>query len=301
MITTEIKTETNLLRENSFKIIGNLTKADVTTGIAKNGKAFVSVNAEVQSQYNGYTHEFTKIKFFAFELTKNGEKNKLYESYIGLDKMIGNKVEIDGEIRENRYFSPNLNQIVSSQEFSAKFVKSVSNATQDTGTFTLGGFLVKTPVEKVNKDGDVYRYEVSIGQANYNGTMASMFNLHIDPNRRDVLSSVESLYAVGDTVQLGGSLDFRVENVMIESKETAFGTPVTRMISRKQSNFYIESGLNPITDETAYSMEKIQELINAYKANDVTIQQEATSKASSTPAPTMNVAPTVTKRQASLL
>lgn len=297
-----IVNENKLLRENSIKIVGKLTDAQATTGNRKdNGQGYISVDATIESVINGVTNEY-KVNFYASQLTKDNKPSKLYESYSKLPEMIGRKVEVDGEIRENRYWSANLNQLISTQLLAGKFVKGVVESAVDTATFVIGGFLVKTPVEKRNKKDEVYRYDVTLGQSNYAGNGMSMITLHINPNDRQVVSGVESLYNVGDTVQFTGSLVFKTEIVTVEDENTAFGAPVTKTYTNRQSNFYIEGGSNPIADDRAYSSDVISTLINAYKAHDVELQNAAVSKApAANTAPVSNAAPTVTKRQTSLI
>lgn len=292
--------ETKLLRKNTIKIVGKLTDAQVTTGNRKdNGQGYISVDTTVESVINGVSNEY-KVNFYTSQMTKDGKPSKLYESYSKLPEMIGRKVEIDGEIRENRYWSTNLNQLVSAQLLTGRFVKGVAESNADIATFSVSGALVKMPVEKRNKKDEVYRYDVTIGQSNYNGDNMSMITLHIDPAHREILSGVESIYQVGDTVQFDGSLVFKVETVTVEDENTAFGAPVTRTYTNRQSNFYIESGSNPISGEAAYTPEVLTSLINAYKAKDVELQNAAVAKAPATNT-AVNSAPVVTKRQTSLI
>ena len=294
--------ENKLLRENSIKIVGKLTDAQVTLGNRKdNGQGYVSVDATIESVIGGVSNEF-KVGFYASQMTKEGKISKLYESYSRLPELVGKKVEVDGEIRENRYYSTNLNQLVSTQLLSGRFVKGVADSTVDVATFVVGGFLVKTPVEKRNKKDEVYRYDVTLGQSNYAGNGMSMITLHIDPNRRDVVSGVEGLYNVGDTIQFTGSLVFKTEVVTVEDANTAFGAPVTKTYTNRQSNYYIEGGSNPLADDRAYPQDVINTLIAAYKAHDVELQSAAASKDSgSAPAASVAATPVVTKRQTSLI
>ena len=294
--------ENKLLRENSIKIVGKLMDAQVTTGNRKdNGQGYISVDATVVSQINGVSNEY-KVNFYTSQLTKDGKQSKLYDSYSKLPEMVGRKVEIDGEIRENRYYSTNLNQLISTQLLAGKFVKGVVETAIDTATFVVGGFLVKTPVERRNKKDEVYRYDVTLGQSNYAGNGMSMITLHINPDHAEIVRAVESMYGVGDTIQFTGSLVFKTEVVTVEDENTAFGAPVTKTYTNRQSNFYIEGGSNPLSDERAYSSDVVKTLIDAYKANDVKLQNASVSSAPvANAAPAVNAAPVVTKRQTSLI
>ena len=292
--------ENTLLNTNTIKIVGKLIDAKVTTGNRKdNGQGYISVDATVCSVINGVENEY-KIGFYSNQTTKEGQMNKLYESYSHIPELINRKVEIDGEIRENRYFSNNSGQLVSTQLLSGKFIKGVVETTADVANFKVGGFLVKTLVERLNKKGEVYRYDLAIGQSNYNGSGMNVITLHVNPEDRNIISGIESTYQLGDTVQFDGNLVFKVETVTVEDSNTAFGAPVLRTYTNRQSNFYITSGSHPLTDERAYPQDVITSLNNAYKARDIELQSKGASKA-----PAANseatVAPTVTKRQTSLI
>lgn len=289
--------ENKLFRTNTFKVVGRLIKAEVRTGNRKdNGQGYVSVDATVQSTIGGKTNEY-EISLFASQMTKDGKPSQLYTSYTKMPELEGKKVEISGEIRENRYFSSNLNQIVSSQQLSGRWVRGVSDTTADVATYELGGFIVKSLVERQNKAGEVYRYDLTIAQSNFAGNGISMFVLHVDPSRRDIISGVEG-YNVGDTVRLNGVLAHTVETVVAASNnEGGFGEPVTRTYTNRQKNFFIEGGSAPIADDTAYDNVTIKTLIDAYKANDVALSSSAPASSSST---STADAP-VTRRQASLI
>ena len=293
--------ENKLLKTNSVKIIGTLTNADVKTGNRKeDGQGYISATATVVARIDNVENEY-KVTFYANQMTKDGKVSKLYESYENMPELVGHKVEIDGEIRENRYFSTNTNLMVSTQQLSGKFIKGVVASTVDTATFLVGGFLAKTLVEKRNKDGEVYRYDLAIGQSNYSGTGMNVITLHVNPNDRDIISGIENTYQLGDTVQFKGNLVFTVTTVTVEDKNTAFGAPISKTYTNRQSNFYITSGSNPVTNETAYSREVITALNNAYKANDTVLQSRATSGAEPKANATLDAAPVATKRQTSLI
>lgn len=291
--------ENKLFRTNTFKVVGRLLSADVRTGTLKsNGQDYVSVDATIQSTIGGTNNEF-EISLFANKLTKDGKPSQLYTSYSKLPELVGKKVEISGDIRENRYFSSTLNQIISTQQLNGRWVRGVADSANDEASYELGGFIVKSLIERQNKAGEVYRYDLTIAQSNYAGNGLSMFTLHVDPSRRDILAGVEG-YNVGDTVRLNGSLVFKVETVTAASNnEGGFGEPVTRTYTNKQKNFFIEGGSAPISDDTAYDNVTIKTLIDAYKAHDVELSSKAPAT-SSTSSVATEEAP-VTRRQASLI
>lgn len=291
--------ENKLFRTNTFKVVGRLLNTDVRTGTLKsNGQEYISVDVTVQSTIGGKNNEF-EISLFANKLTKDGKPSQLYTSYSKLPELVNKKVEISGEIRENRYFSSNLNQIISTQQLNGRWVRGVADSSTDEATYELGGFIVKSLVERQNKAGEVYRYDLTIAQSNYAGNGLSMYTLHVDPSRRDILAGVEG-YNVGDTVRLNGNLNFTVETVVAASNnDGGFGEPVTRTYTNRQRNFFIEGGSAPVQDDTAYDSVTIKTLIDAYKANDVALTAKGSTSTSSA-APVVEDAP-VTRRQTSLI
>jgi hypothetical protein len=290
--------ENKLFRTNTYKVVGRLLNTDVRTGTLKsNGQEYISIDVTVQSTIGGKNNEF-EISLFANKLTKDGKPSQLYTSYSKLPELVNKKVEISGDIRENRYFSSNLNQIISTQQLNGRWVRGVADSSADEATYELGGFIVKSLVERQNKAGEVYRYDLTIAQSNYAGNGLSMYTLHVDPSRRDILAGVEG-YNVGDTVRLNGSLNFTVETVTAASNnDGGFGEPVTRTYTNRQRSFFIEGGSAPIQDDTAYDNVTIKTLIDAYKANDVALTAKGSTSTSAAPA--VEDAP-VTRRQTSLI
>lgn len=288
---------TKFQNTNTFKVVGKLVKADVKLGTStKNGQPYVAATATVNSTINGMNCEY-EIDFYASQLTSTGKVSALYTSYSKMNELEGKKVEITGNIRENRYFSNNLNQIISSQELAGRFIKGVAESSQDDAKWEMSGFVAKTLIEKVNKQEEVYRYDLTLAQTNYSGSSLSMFTLHIDPAYREIVSGVEK-YEVGQTVHLNGNLVFKVETVTQEAKnEGGFGEAVVRTFTNRQKNFFITGGSAPINDDTKYDGATISDLISIYKARDTELMEKSKNNAPAA----VEVTPTITKKQTSLI
>lgn len=285
-------------QSNKFTVVGTLVSAEVKNGRRpSNGAEYVSVNALVRSNIDGRTHEY-ELSFYANALTQDGKESKLFISYSKMPELINKKIEVTGSMRENRYWSSNTNQLVSSQQLNGQFVRAVSDATADMATFEISGFVAKELVEKTNKNNEIYRYDITIGQVNYSGDSASMFTLHVNPTQMEIVNGVKK-YQAGQTIKVTGSLAFIVEQKTVEDTSYTFGVSVTKTFTNRQRNFYIEAGSAPITDETAYPSAVIRSLIEAYKARDVEIQARAQTGGEER-TPVTSAAP-VTKRQTSLI
>ena len=292
--------ENKLFRDNSFKIVGKLTNADLTIGNRKSdGAQFASVKATITSSFNGKVNEY-EVSFYANEKTAQGADNKLFATYSALPELVGKKVEISGSISESRFWSSKTEQMASAQVLNGRWVKGVTESSVDEANYVLGGFVANEVTQKTTKDGAVYRYDLTIAQSNYNGDNLSMFTVHVDPEDREILAGVQGYHA-GDTVQVQGDLSFVVEEKVVEDKNVGFGKPVLKKFTNITKTFRITGGSNPIHDETSYDNAIIRTLIDAYKASDVERMTEAKNTASAPASRPVNNPAPVTQRQTSLI
>lgn len=291
-----------LLRTNTFKVVGRLVSQDLKQGNRKdNGAGYISGKATVIANLGGRDNEF-EISFFANQLTQDGKESQLFSNYSKLGELVGKKVEITGDIRESRFWSRNANQMVSSQQLNGKFVHGVAESVADEGSFEIGGFVVEELKEKTAKDGSVYRYDLALGQSNYSGTSMSRFVLHVNPADAEIIRGVRN-YQVGQTVRVNGDLRFYVEQIQSERKnEGGFGQPVVRVFTNKQHNFYITGGTAAIVDvnDGMYPSDIIRTLVAAYKAHDVELANKAKESAPRAAEPAQEE-PKVSFRQTSLI
>ena len=288
----------DFLRTNSFKIVGRLMSANLVPSVSKKGDGYISGSATVVSNMGGVDNTF-EVHFYTSQKTKDGKESQLYLSYSKMSDLVGKKVQIDGELRESRVWSKSSNQMASSQQLSGRFVRGMAESSIDEATFELGGFIVDELKERTNKEGEIYRYDVAIGQANYKGDMMSKFVLHVNPSDREIVNGVRN-YQAGQTVKVNGNLNFIVKVVTSTAKnEGGFGEGVTRTFTNKISNYFIQGGSSPITDaaQGSYPSDVIRSLVSAYKAHDAEIMSNAKD---SSPAP-VEESSVVTARQTSLI
>ncbi len=280
---------------NSITIVGRLVDCGLKTDRRKdNGQGYISGNVIVRSVLGGATKEF-EIAFYANELNQSKQPNKLYISYSKLGELVGKKVEITGDLRENRYWSANAKQLVSAQQLNGHFVRGVSETTEDTARFEIGGFVVSPLTEKKGKDGNIYRYDIQIGQANYSGNMMTLFTLHVRPTDREIINGLQKTYNVGDTVLLNGEIDHTVTTVT-KTSDVGFGSGAVRTFTNRTRQYWILGGSPVITDsEKKYADTYIKDLISAYKSRDVELASKAEDKDAA------EDKPAVTNRQASLI
>lgn len=252
-----------LLKTNYFNLIGTLISADVKVDNRKaDGAAYVSVNAQVSSVILGHTHTF-KVSFFALQLNKNGAENKLFKTYEDMPNMLGKRVSINGDLRETRFFSQDQKQLVSANTLSGRFISVADIKVADKAEFALDGFITKALIEKENKEGELYRYDITIAQSNYNDTNISAFTLNVKPGNKGIIDGLRNYHEVGSTISLKGNLEAITTVTSVQDTKMAFGEPVQKTYTDIQKGFYIVSCSEPITVNN-YTAEITAPLIKAY-------------------------------------
>lgn len=295
--------------KNEFKIVGTLKDCKVADRESKqNGQTYVSADTVVESIINGKVKTF-EVRFFCASVTQDGKPSTLYDTYKNLPDLIGKKVELTGgSIRENMYWSTRTEQIVSSYELSGRFVRGVADSVADEATYGISGFVVAPLTEKVSKNGNVYRYDIALGQSNYAGNNMSKIVLHTAPKPeagednmyydRDLFDALNGL-TVGETVELRGDLDF-IQETVTQEKKSGFGKPTMQTFTNTQRNFYITSG-DVLDGEGVYDSETIKDLVATYKDTQVEIQNKTKSNTKTTASVKPAAEKKITKTQSALI
>lgn len=265
---------------NTFTVVGHLKSVEFRN--QEKQAEQVSARAVIESEIEGRTKEY-EIEFFSKAVTNAGAPNKLYAAYIDLGKNIGKKIKVNGEFRENRYYSSTKGAVVSTNVLSGRFINyDVKDA--DSATFEFQGFVIKELTEKQNKNNEVYQYNIGIAQEGYkeNSLTVINFNVSTEPESADVVNTIRDQYTIGASVTVVGDLDFYTETTTSEiNQEGSFGKPIVREYTNTYRNYFITGGFAPFLpdDEKAfYNDEKIAALVQAYKANDVELEKAGKEK-----------------------
>ena len=290
---------------NTFTVVGHLKSVEYRN--KEKLAEQVSAKATIESEIGGQTKEY-EIEFFSKATTAAGAPNKLYATYVDLEKNIGKKIKVTGEFRENRYYSSTKEAVISVNVLSGRFINyDVKDA--DTATFEFQGFVIKELTEKTNKDGEIYQYNIGIAQEGYkeNSLTVINFNVSTEPESSEIVNVIRDQYTIGNSVTITGDLDFYSETTTSEiNQEGGFGKPIVREYTNTYRNYFITGGLAPFSpdDEKAfYNDEKIATLVQAYKAHDVELEKEAKEKENTT-TPTQSTTPAAkpaAKRTGSLI
>lgn len=88
-----------LLKTNSFKLVGRLTNCNLEPKTKDNGDGYITGTATIVSTLEGRNYEF-EVRFYTNKLTKDKKESQLYTSYSKMHELIGKNVEVSGEFRE---------------------------------------------------------------------------------------------------------------------------------------------------------------------------------------------------------
>lgn len=270
---TEIKKQ----QTNRFKVVGTLVQNDLKNQVAKTGKnagkSFISGNIVVKSVIDGVEQMF-QIRLYALEVTQKNERNKLYDSYSELGDLLNRRVSVSGSLSENRFWSTKTKQIMSGQILFGRFVNEAKAVDKDVANYEFSGYVARELVDKTTKDGNLYAYELVLGQVDYTGKSAQIFKFQVQKDREDIAKFIRENYLVGSTVSIEGPILFLTETKTRE-KKMAFGEPQASSFTITNHYFYITAGAPVIDDETSYKMDELLAYKKAIAAHDIEIQNRA--------------------------
>jgi hypothetical protein len=263
---------------NKITIIGQLTEVNLNTRTYASGpnagKEYISGTLIVKSMLAGEPNLF-EVHLFANGQNKDGSVNKLFEAYNGLRTLLNAQVEVNGTLSENRYYSDKAAGMVSVNQLTGRYVNKAQVGKADAATFEISGFVNRELTEKVNKKGDVYMYELVLGQQLYNGPRAQLITFHVDPSKVEIVNHIQSSYTLASTVRFYGDIRWVTKTQTYEQPETAFGEAKVRTSTITNKNYYITGGLEPIDNEFAYQPEEIKGYAAAIASYDVELQNRS--------------------------
>lgn len=258
--------EKNGLDINRIRVVGELVEVDLKSDQASNGKDYVAGDFVVKSNVRG-KEQLTTVNFFAFATTKKGKENSFYKAYSALEDRINERIAVDGEVEENRFYSDRNDQIVSINRNRAKFINPAKKDEEDTTSFEYGGFVVSPLTEKLDSDDNLIHYEIVIGQKDYSGDKPIYTKFVVRPELERAIEYMSSHYETGETVKVLGDIDV-VRETVEKKEETAFGEDNVRTYNNVFQNYVVTRGSEPISGESKgeYDIEYIKELAQTYKS-----------------------------------
>lgn len=265
----------NVLKENKIHVVGTIEEVDLKRDVSRNNnKNYIGGNIVIKSDIDG-REQLTTLNLFAFERTKEGKENSFYKTYDGLEERIGERVSVDGELEENRFYSERNDSLISQVRNRAKFINKANDGDEDTASFTFGGYVVKPLSERLNKDEELIHYEIVLGQADYSGSKPIYLTFAVDPDHEKAVKFMQDNYEVGETVRVTGDIEIvHEQNEVVE--ENAFGEDNVRVFDNIFRTYKITGGSEPY-EKNAYEEEYILDLAETYKKIGSELKQKSSN------------------------
>lgn len=259
-----------VLKNNKFFVIGELVEYNLEVKADNEGREYISGDVVVKSKVKDQD-VLLPIDFYSRAKKEDGTDNKLFNSYVALKDKVGQRVKIQGELRENRFFQEDTGQVISYTRMSGTFINNVRSNEEDKSYFTFVGYVVSPVSERLNQDGELIHHEIILAEENYSGEFPVYIKFSIESKK--VAKTIDELYNKGDTVRVNGyyTVDV-VEREIVH--ETAFGEPDKQVSVSSFRNIVITSGTYPL-EEGNYSQERIAELDKAYTERGLQIEEQA--------------------------
>lgn len=269
-----MENKVKIIETNRADVVGTMTDWDLKEGSTKDGRDYISGRVTIKSIIDN-REQITEVELFTMKMTKAGAVSKMYTAYQNSKELLNERVAVQGELVENKFWQNDQNQVVTYTRISGRFVNKARADETDKATFKVVGYVVQPLTEVLDSEDNVINHRIILGISNYNQTLPNYITLTI--NDRNIAKAVESMYAVGDTVELEGNYIVSTETVE-KPRESAFGE-LTDSSTRTFKQFVINSGSHPI-EAGAYPAELIQTLTAGYKADLVKVEEEGKERAS---------------------
>lgn len=294
-----------LEKTNSVYIIGTLVevKKHQTGVFTKEGKEvpYVSTTIIVKCDINGQEN-LIQLENFTSSLKKDGTVNKNYNTILNIKDLLNERVVISGaSLAGNRFWSPRTEQLVAATKINFNLInKATSVQTEDKAEFKFGGFVLRELAEKIDAEGNLEYYTITIAQANYgeNDMMEVQFTLPKD--NIAAVNAIQSRYEQGTTVLINGNCQ-TIVSTHSTTEETMFGEAQTRVSVRSDKKFIITGGKEPIVGEGEYTVDAIKALNAAYVKSGEKIKQDSLGSNSKTESAPEQKAPSKKSALAGLL
>lgn len=275
---------------NKATIVGTLIDASkLKTGIFKKGpsigKQYISGEISIKAVLDG-RENIIPVSLFTSEITQDGKRSKLFDTYSELPNSIGSRINVNGSLEEHRYVSGRSGEVVRTQRIHGRFINPARPNEADCATFELNGYVARGLEEKKNKAGEVYAIELVMGQANYKDDAAQMFYLNLPLDAVEYRQAMNDSYVPGVTATVEGDIRYITEQHTseVDTSNDLFGTARPKVSIFTNKYFYISHATRPLakTDPNAYTMQQMQKYKNARSAEDVRIVSEAKDKGTPT-------------------
>ena len=245
--------------------------------IEKNGKKYISGEVVVKVNDKEGLESYIPVSFISADKKANGEPNKIYQNLqalksfnsiasAGIEK--ADMIQIRGaKLSENIFMPKGSDKVVLSTRITSNFFTRIQKQNfSPEATFNSIIYIVKMEPEMKNYDGEMQetgRLLITGALVGYKDKIDLV--TFIVKNEKNI-EFINSHYQVGDTVRIGGKLNFSEETVTV-SKEVGFGEAEERTYTkRKRELIVLRGSAGPLEDEQAYQEEDIKKALLERKA-----------------------------------
>ena len=245
--------------------------------IEKNGKKYISGEVVVKVNDKEGLESYIPVSFISADKKANGEPNKIYQNLqalksfnsiasAGIEK--ADMIQIRGaKLSENIFMPKGSDKVVLSTRITSNFFTRIQKQNfSPEATFNSIIYIVKMEPEMKNYEGDMQetgRLLITGALVGYKDKIDLV--TFIVENEKNI-EFINSHYQVGDTVRIGGKLNFSEETVTV-SKEVGFGEAEERTYTkRKRELIVLRGSAGPLEDEQAYQEEDIKKALLERKA-----------------------------------
>ena len=254
--------ERNLVSDNLVTVVGTLVDVDSKVATSGSGNEYIRGKVSVRSN-----NKVLEMNFFTMKMTKSNQVSKLYNTYATLDTLRGKRVSITGYIDEAKV--PSNGEIRKGNSLYLRFINVLADtdATPDSATFKVSGFIQEGLKAVYDEDGATVKdYTLVLAQADYTKKRSKQFHFEVNKENTAAINSINERFTVGTTCTLNGNLDFDIETITTQVQND-FGPATTRTTQRSSKRYVVTSG-SLVVDDTAYTSEEISELLAGAREDD---------------------------------
>lgn len=274
---------------NTFTIVGELVENNLEVKTSsRDGKDYISGKIIIKSMIDGRP-QLTEVELYANKFKQDGGSSKFFETYSNLNASLNKRIKVTGELSENRFFSTQSGQVISTTVNRGRFISAATTKDTDTATFTFAGYVVKSLYERNTKDGNLLSYEIIIAQSDYKDAKPICIKFSVDKDNTGAVNVIQQLYDKGLTVKVGGNISVVTEDVEVE-ETTAFGNSV-KTYHNTYKSYVITTGSQPIVDTGAYAPQDVIRLTKSYADDGLAIERAAKARAEGGQAPKASTQP----------
>lgn len=278
---------------NEVAIDGILSEVKLQEGQDKNGKPaiFGEYKIRTTNTIDGIEYKIEiPVRVYQSKVTKNGKDNpayaaaeKIMKDYVsiaagGVEKATAVRLpEKSTSLQENFFMSKTTNQMVFGSGIRASFINEINKADMNSGATFKTIVVIGELTDEIVNDEETGRLILKGVLPQWGGKVDVID--FIVANRR-VADHIRNNWQKGDTVLIGGRINFTSVVEASTQSENTFGEVMTSSRTKSVKELVITGGHEePLTEEEgAYAMEDIAEALQERQARIEAAKSKATAE-----------------------